>query len=583
MTPPKYSSTCPLCSKICVAMQYHLRKSHFVENIEERRVLLGLATGRLNIRSEACPVAGCQYKSTRLDKHLTAGHPELDDDGINISLKMVRRQVALAKLAALRASNPAIPLASGLDLVLLEEEEQQVREQDQEEEQQVREQDQEEEQQVREQDQGEEEPVPEECTKAECIALQETSRRQANRLRALEIQLSQHLKRNKRDCKTIRRLTAGLIKDSGEAFITAERQGMEGDDQEAGTSSQPAPAAEDLSDEELSFEEPAAEEPAAEKAQVDKDQNIKRLFRGSGRSSGMRSLVFSKSIDEYLEEYKRFHQGSAPTAKQKENALSMVSRVKSFIFFMAWGNKELCSWKFLHNPEGIRNYATHLQSSGKTVTTATFYLRNIYQFCKYISETPPSLSQLSQVELVGIIRAVKSTLTNLSKPVVLHQLKVKSKKMDKLVSRSSLKKCQEKAKAKIPELLDQMEASGESDPRCTFYGYFSAFVASVYGHHPGVLTNMMVEEVWAAKEEDQTTPQDGYLITVNEHKTNRNFGAAQIYLEPEEYVWLERWLGQRALLKPANDRVFVTSGKGPVKKSAALHADGMGGDRAARH
>ncbi|XP_044043737.1 uncharacterized protein LOC122872093 isoform X2 [Siniperca chuatsi] len=82
--------------------------------------------------------------------------------------------------------------------------------------------------------------------------------------------------------------------------------------------------------------------------------------------------------------------------------------------------------------------------------------------------------------------------------------------------------------------------------RYRFYGYFSAFVACIYGHRTGVLTNMTVDEV-------------------SEHKTNRDFGAAQIYFEPEEFNWLETWLEIREKCDPPNNLVFFTAGKGPAK------------------
>ncbi|KAF1387022.1 hypothetical protein PFLUV_G00100960 [Perca fluviatilis] len=54
--------------------------------------------------------------------------------------------------------------------------------------------------------------------------------------------------------------------------------------------------------------------------------NLKNLFRGSGRSPGIRNLKFPPSIED-LQDYQRYHEGSCPTSKQLENAQSKVSRV----------------------------------------------------------------------------------------------------------------------------------------------------------------------------------------------------------------------------------------------------------------
>lgn len=50
------------------------------------------------------------------------------------------------------------------------------------------------------------------------------------------------------------------------------------------------------------------------------------------------------------------------------------------------------------------------------------------------------------------------------------------------------------------------------------------------------------------------------------HKTNRSFGVAQLYLKSDEFQWLTRWIAVRAGLGPSCDLVFFTPGDGPVKK-----------------
>ncbi|KAM4537981.1 uncharacterized protein V3H82_023746 [Fundulus diaphanus] len=48
----------------------------------------------------------------------------------------------------------------------------------------------------------------------------------------------------------------------------------------------------------------------------------------------------------------------------------------------------------------------------------------------------------------------------------------------------------------------------------------------------------------------------GFVINVKEHKTNRAFGPAQVYLTVEEFGWLEQWLQIRETLQPSTDLVF---------------------------
>ncbi|KAJ4918478.1 hypothetical protein JOQ06_022060 [Pogonophryne albipinna] len=75
-----------------------------------------LASGRLNIRSEACPVPSCTtQKGSRLDRHMKS-HTELCPEAKKTLLSNLKRHLILETLRTLRVSNPAVPMASSLDL-----------------------------------------------------------------------------------------------------------------------------------------------------------------------------------------------------------------------------------------------------------------------------------------------------------------------------------------------------------------------------------------------------------------------------------------------------------------------------------
>ncbi|KAL2102370.1 hypothetical protein ACEWY4_001538 [Coilia grayii] len=212
---------------------------------------------------------------------------------------------------------------------------------------------------------------------------------------------------------------------------------------------------------------------------------------------------------------------------------------------------------FMADMDGVRRYVEMLQTTSRAVTTANFYLRNVAQFLGYFRETKPSLCRLSQTQIVAVERCILKALRDLRKRVTLHQVEVKRVKMARVVTVSNLQRCHHGAKAKIPSLLDELLYH--------FYGYFAAFVSSLYGHRPGVITNMLLKEVALAKTEG--SPEEGYIINVSEHKTAKVFGAAQLYLQKDEFAWLERWVSMRPKIKPKaqNDLVFFTAGKGPMK------------------
>ncbi|KAL2102325.1 hypothetical protein ACEWY4_001493 [Coilia grayii] len=188
---------------------------------------------------------------------------------------------------------------------------------------------------------------------------------------------------------------------------------------------------------------------------------------------------------------------------------------------------------FMADMDGVRRYVEMLQTTSRAVTTANFYLRNVAQFLGYFKETKPSLCRLSQTQIVAVERCILKALRDLRKRVTLHQVEVKRVKMARVVTVSNLQRCHHGAKAKIPSLLDELEEDGEAS-RYHFYGYFAAFVSSLYGHRPGVITNMLLKE---------------------------------LYLQKDEFAWLERWVSMRPKIKPKaqNYLVFFTAGKGPMK------------------
>jgi len=116
MTPSRESSICPLCLHVYQALAQHLKRAH-VFNVHERKLLLSMASGRVNIRRCPCPVSGCNYHSTRLDKHLQDGHPELSRNQLLNEEQAVRKAAAVQLLGCLRATNPQVVMVSAFDLV----------------------------------------------------------------------------------------------------------------------------------------------------------------------------------------------------------------------------------------------------------------------------------------------------------------------------------------------------------------------------------------------------------------------------------------------------------------------------------
>ncbi|KAE8278139.1 hypothetical protein D5F01_LYC23779 [Larimichthys crocea] len=113
MTKPKSIGVCPICGKTLQLVAKHLREIHRVSNATERAILNNLATGRTVIPPG--PVPGCLPHILNLDKHLK-GHKDLTQAGVERQRARAKRDVAIAALQRLRASNPQPPMVSRLDM-----------------------------------------------------------------------------------------------------------------------------------------------------------------------------------------------------------------------------------------------------------------------------------------------------------------------------------------------------------------------------------------------------------------------------------------------------------------------------------
>ncbi|TNN33240.1 hypothetical protein EYF80_056599 [Liparis tanakae] len=232
-------------------------------------------------------------------------------------------------------------------------------------------------------------------------------------------------------------------------------------------------------EEEMAVEERVEEvETRAEEVEAGPSRQLqpqRTTFKGRVRGSAMRHLVLPPSIERFLADYAAYQQGIRPTLKQAENTISKVSR------------------------QSKRPFHMHIERPGVNAGDSMAVV-----LC----------TGLRSNEIHGVIRAVHRTVRNLARPIVTHQLKVKAKKMANIVSRESLRRCQEQARVVIPELLSKSFSSRDR---------------------------------------------------IDEHKTNRDFGGAQIFLTFQEFSWLERLLQVRKRLVSKSKRVFITRGGRPLK------------------
>ncbi|XP_035987084.1 uncharacterized protein LOC118567209 [Fundulus heteroclitus] len=183
----------------------------------------------------------------------------------------------------------------------------------------------------------------------------------------------------------------------------------------------------------------------------------------------------------------------------------------------------------------------------------------------YFRDTPPCTSRVPRREVFAVIRAISECIASLAPCVVMRQISVKKKKLSRTISKHQLHLCKVQARRRIPKLLDGLSEDPNPEARRMFFGYLSVYLASLYGHRTGVLKNMTVSEVDEAQQE-ATVGQAGFVINVKEHKTNRAFGPAQLYLTVEEFSWVEQWMIIRQKLNPPTDLLLFTENFTKIEK-----------------
>nr|XP_055063038.1 uncharacterized protein LOC129446112 [Misgurnus anguillicaudatus] len=231
-----------------------------------------------------------------------------------------------------------------------------------------------------------------------------------------------------------------------------------------------------------------------------------------GESSGPQFPDHVVALNELLAEFRRHHEGPEPSRKLRDNVTSKVYRIRAFVAYMAEGKSRLATLRFMDDPERMRTWVTNLRASKMTETTLNHYLNNVAQFLDYVYETPPPTSRLSKKSMLGIRREVRALLKGLRRGVVMHQIGVKQAKEGRVIPKAVLRQCLSEAKKRIPEVLDQLENDLQQKTQFSFYGYLTAYYASIYGHRLGVFQNLTIREVEGAVKSPST---GDYLVNVS--------------------------------------------------------------------
>ncbi|XP_039528819.1 uncharacterized protein LOC120479993 [Pimephales promelas] len=506
---------CPICFRPYHQLSQHLTNTHLVKNKEERKLLLALSSGRVDVRKGTCPVPACGKTTARMDRHLKC-HSELTPSTRKKTLASIKRRKILEDLANLRASNPEVPLASTLD--------------------------QEDVSGPVEEEEVADAPAPP-CANPACLCVRDQLADMHLQVETLSKALQEVTRRYKRlrrrsrstPSSQVARVTGRLLS----ALWSPGKGDGGGDDEEEG-------------------EAGPSEEP---------DDGVPQPLSPAQPSPQQERHPFPDhvpALNVLLEEFRGHQQGADPTPRLVHNVGSKIFRIRNFIGFMAAGHTDLASFGFLNQTARMRSWHQSLNQAKIAEPTIQMYLKNVSQFLLYISETPPPTCRLSCTVMVGLNREIKSLIRSVWRRVVVHEVGVNQAKEGHLIPKAALRQCVASARAAIAEILACLKVTLDRKDQWSFYGHLTAYLACIYGHRSGVFQNMTIAEVEAAR---QATMDGCYVINISTHKTNQAFGAAQMAVTETEYQWMAEFLAMREELVGGGDAhyFFFTSKPSPCK------------------
>ncbi|MEQ2264148.1 hypothetical protein XENORESO_020525, partial [Xenotaenia resolanae] len=265
----------------------------------------------------------------------------------------------------------------------------------------------------------------------------------------------------------------------------------------------------------------------------------------------------------YLKRFREFHTSTQATPKMIEAAKSRVSRVKAFLHYMSEGQQKISDWTFLHNVERIKKWVSEMGQSGKEITTLCFYIHHAFKFVEYMVNCRPHQCRLTQEQMKEILLYLEKARKDTSRPIMVHQSRVKRAKMARIPESASILKCLQLAPERVEKLLDELEVdTSRTATRYVLYGYLCAYWACMTGHRPCVFTNMRESDIATAELEGS---EEGVQIRVADHKTTLQFGEASLVLTRAEFSWNKRLHNVKEKLDSSNPYVLFTLGQQPFK------------------
>ncbi|XP_055763475.1 uncharacterized protein LOC129839831 [Salvelinus fontinalis] len=425
-------------------------------------------------------------------------HTELDRSQRRQAIQELRRRLTMERLAALRASDPVVPLTTRFDIV---------------------------EEDTKQEDHSVDLPLPplkeeEEKKDVSCQDYSCHCRASILRLRKALQERDEALTKRSATNQSVREDNLKLISELNRArkrYQLLKRQSVRARSAKARSAKRsrfqadPSPPTSDTEQEELQQDRAVGSGAQTEDA--------------TAPGSSSQSPFPGSALSVFIEGFRKTCEGPNPNNWMKQNCDAKLKPVHHFLKDMAKDEINPSTLTFLTNQDNMRRWFQTLQKN-MAVTTVNHYTSTIGAFLQYSEETPPPGCRLTRNHWREINRAMMEINKSVKGSV--------SNEKGKVVSIESLMKCRALARDKIPQVLKTLKETKTQTNQNRFYGFLCAYFTSMYGHSPGLYRNMMVKEV----EEVQWCLSGSYLINVGNAKQT----TIQMSLDKEEYSWFRDFL-----------------------------------------
>ena len=236
-------------------------------------------------------------------------------------------------------------------------------------------------------------------------------------------------------------------------------------------------------------------------------------------------------------------------------------RAWRLLWFLADKNRDKIHFKNLSKTNKFDEFLDALRKQGHSATTMKAYLTDIKLFLQYSLTRELTLTKLkSRIKIKRALSLLGVMMRVISGEVADHRKRVYLKKIESIISPSSLVKYRKYAKTELGNALDEIkkyENLAEMPPALYYaaQGLLTGYLAAVSGHRISALLKI----TQASLDDADFTVNGSAVIKLSCHKTFQTYGILQLALTSEEFDLFKQFADVVKGINHVNvpDEVFV--------------------------